>query len=131
MGETIDIAVVGAHMRGFPLNRELTDRAATFVREARTASCYRLFALEHLTPPRPGLLRVDDGGAPIALEIWRMPAAELGGFLTGVAAPLGLGRLTLDSGEEVVGFLCEAYAAAGAREITEHGGWRDWLAASR
>ena len=130
MGDTIDIAVVGAHMRGFPLNRELTERDAIFIREARTASCYKLFALEHLTPPRPGLLRVDKGGAPIALEIWRMPAAELGGFLSGVAAPLGLGRLALEGGGEVIGFLCEAYAAVGAREITEHGGWRDWLAAA-
>jgi allophanate hydrolase len=30
-------------------------------------------------------------------------------------------------GEEVTGFICEGYAAAGAADITSFGGWRAYL----
>jgi allophanate hydrolase len=41
----IEIAVVGAHLSGLALNRELLDRGACFVRQAVTRPDYRLFAL--------------------------------------------------------------------------------------
>ena len=47
----------------------------------------------------------------------------------GIAAPLGLGKVQLEDGGEVTGFLCEAWGAEGARDISEFGGWRAWLAA--
>jgi allophanate hydrolase len=34
--------------------------------------------------------------------------------------------VVLDDGAEVTGFLCEAYAAAGATDITASGGWRNF-----
>ena len=45
-----------------------------------------------------------------------------------VPAPLGFGRLELAGGGTVHGFLCEAYAVAGAEDITAHGGWRRYVA---
>jgi len=47
------LCVVGAHLRGQPLNEQLTSRGARFVRSCRTAREYRLFALQ--APCRPSL----------------------------------------------------------------------------
>jgi allophanate hydrolase len=124
--EVVRLAVVGAHLSGEPLNHQLTERGATLVRTTRTAPNYRLFALPGTTPPKPGLLRVEEGasGAKIEVEIWDLPRTALGSFFTGVVAPLGLGTLLLEDGERVVGFLCESYATRGAADISHHGGWR-------
>ncbi|WP_307873235.1 allophanate hydrolase [Paractinoplanes ovalisporus] len=120
--DTMTLAVVGLHLSGEPRNHELVDRGATLVGAARTAPCYRLY---HLPSGAPGLVRSDDGSA-VEIELWQLPAAQVGGFLAGIAAPLSLGRIALDDGTEVTGFLCEAYAAAGATDITASGGWRNY-----
>jgi allophanate hydrolase len=125
----IELLVVGAHMRGMPLNSELTERGARFVQETATAPNYRLFALGTL-PAKPGLVRVaagELGAAPVAGELWALPAAGLASLLAGLPMPMALGRVALFDGTEVVGFLCEPAALAGAKEITAHGGWRAYL----
>ncbi|MEO8352348.1 MAG: allophanate hydrolase, partial [Chthoniobacteraceae bacterium] len=53
----VDLAVVGAHLAGQPLNHQLTGRGGKLIRTARTASDYRLFALAGTLPPKPGLVR--------------------------------------------------------------------------
>jgi allophanate hydrolase len=124
----IDLLVVGGHMTGLPLNRELTSIGARFVRAARTAPLYRFYALPGGPPRRPGMVRVRAGeGMDVEGEIWRVPASALGRFLTGIPAPLGLGRVTLADDTSVVGFLCEACAVADATDISEFGGWRAFL----
>jgi allophanate hydrolase len=124
------LAVCGAHMRGLPLNHQLRDRGGYFVAAAHTAPHYRLFALPGGSPRRPGLIRVADGGAAIGLEVWALPSEHVGSFLAGIPAPLGLGTIELDSGVRVTGFLCEAYATAGAQDVSQHGGWREYLKAA-
>lgn len=126
--DTVHLAVCGAHMAGLPLNRELVERGARFVREARTAPRYRFFALEGFSPPRPGLVRAEPGHS-IPVEVWEVPTAAFGSFVDGIPAPLGIGTLELEDGETLRGFVCEHYATAGAREISELGGWRAYLAA--
>lgn len=126
--ETLDLAVCGGHMQGLPLNHELTTRGARLIERTHTAPGYRLYALAGFNPPRPGLVR-DPGGGTIEVEVWRLPLAEVGGFLAGVPAPLAIGTLELADGRAVKGFLCEPAALAGAQDITAHGGWRAWLAA--
>ena len=121
------LAVVGAHLSGLPLNGQLLERGATLVEATRTAPSYRLFALPGTTPPKPGLQRVADGGAAIEVEVWAMPQATVGSFLALIPSPLGLGSVMLADGRHVHGFLCEAHALAGARDITELGGWRAYL----
>ena len=122
----IQVAVCGAHMSGLPLNHQLTERGARLAAKARTAANYRLFALTEFKPPRPGLVR-DDAGAPIELEVWEIPASTFGSFVDGIPAPLGIGTVTLDNGQQVKGFLCEAHATKGAREITSLGSWRQFI----
>ena len=127
---TLSIAVVGAHLAGLPLNHQLIERGATLREATRTAPNYRLFALPNTTPPKPGLLRVSSGGSSIAVEVWDVPITEVGSFLALIPPPLGLGSLELIDGREVHGFICEAHALAGARDITALGGWRAFLAAA-
>ena len=57
----IEIAVVGAHLSGMPLNRELTELGGVFLREVKTVADYRLYELAGTSPPKPGLLRVSAG----------------------------------------------------------------------
>jgi len=123
--DEIAIAVVGAHMSGLPLNDQLLDLGGRFLGTAHTAPEYRLHALADGI--RPGLVRAEDG-ASIALEIWALPEAAFGAFMKGIAPPLGIGTIALEGGETVNGFLCEAHGLEGARDITDHGGWRAWLA---
>ncbi|MFN3745651.1 MAG: allophanate hydrolase [Hyphomicrobiaceae bacterium] len=129
-GTEAAIAVVGAHLSGMPLNHELTTLGARFIGLAETTADYRLFALNGSQPPKPGLLRVAAGsGAPIAVEIWALPVQSFGRFVAGIPAPLSIGSLRLSDGRAVKGFLVEAEAVRGARDISSFGGWRAFMAA--
>ena len=126
---TLDVVVVGAHLSGLPLNGQLLERGATLKATTHTAPVYRLYALPGTVPPKPGLVRASaagEGGA-IAVEVWSMPMHAVGSFLALIPPPLGLGSIELADGRYVHGFLCEAHALHGAREITALGGWRAYL----
>ncbi len=125
--DTVRVAVVGAHLSGGPLNEQLTERGATLARACRTAAAYRLYALSGSEPPKPGLVR--GGAAAIEVEVWEMPAEQFGSFVAAIPAPLGIGTLELEDGEQGKGFLCEAYAIRDAQDISSYGGWRAFLAA--
>ncbi|CAB3917859.1 allophanate hydrolase [Achromobacter anxifer] len=125
--DTVRVSVVGAHLRGMPLNHQLTSRRAVFVEQARTAGDYRLYALANTTPPKPGLVKSADG-APIEVELWDVPLAAFGAFVAEIPAPLGIGTLELEDGRLVKGFICEPRGLEGARDITAFGGWRAYLA---
>ncbi|MOA66180.1 Allophanate hydrolase [compost metagenome] len=53
-----------------------------------------------------------------------MPARQLGRFLSLIPAPLSLGKIELEDHSEVIGFLCEAYAAETAEDISHLGAWK-------
>ncbi|TVQ38965.1 MAG: allophanate hydrolase [Geminicoccaceae bacterium] len=128
--ERFGLVVCGAHMRGLALNHQLTERGGRFVEAARTAPCYRLYALAG-TPSRPGMVRVAPAeGAAIEVELWDLPAEAIGGLLSLVPAPLGFGQVHLADGRSRHGFVCEAIAAADGIDITHLGGWRAHLAAT-
>ncbi|MCK0714504.1 allophanate hydrolase [Chromohalobacter sarecensis] len=124
---SIRLAVVGAHLRGMPLNFQLTTRNAVFIEATHTAPDYRLYALANTTPPKPGLAR-DDHGAPIEVELWDVPLARFGEFVAEIPSPLGIGSLVLADGRVVKGFICEPWAIPEAKDITSLGGWRAYIA---
>jgi allophanate hydrolase len=128
---SVFLAVCGAHLSGLPLNPQLLQLGAKLVRATRTAPHYQLYALPGTTPPKPGLVRVNSGGASIEVEVWELPADAYGRFVAAIPAPLGIGTLTLENGETVQGFLCEAHAVEGARNITSFGGWRAFLSGQK
>ena len=123
------MAVLGAHLTGQPLNWQMTERRARLVRTVRTHPDYRLYVLPNSTPAKPGLVYSPGfAGKGIELEVWAMPEDTVGSFLAGIPAPLGLGTVRLADGTTVKGFLCEPAGIDGAQEITELGGWRNYLA---
>ncbi len=126
---TVRVAVCGAHLSGLPLNHQLTSRGARLVGSPQSAPDYQLHALAGGPVQRPGMVRVTEGGSPIALEVWEVPAAQFGSFVAGIPAPLGIGKVKLADGSEVPGFICEGIGIDGATDITHFGGWRAWLAA--
>jgi allophanate hydrolase len=126
--QSIRLAVVGAHLTGQPLHHQLVELGARLEGPARTAPHYRLYALADTVPPKPGLLRASVGGAAIELEVFALDAAAFGQFVAGIAAPLGIGNVELEDGSWVKGFLCESVATENARDITQLGGWRVYLA---
>jgi allophanate hydrolase len=122
----IEIAVVGAHLSGLPLNHELTSRGGVLRRLVRTMPRYRFYALPGGPPKRPGLLRGGDGFA-IETEVWALPPDGFGHVVAGVPAPLCIGTLLLADGTTPKGFLVEPEGLAGAEEISRFGGWRAYL----
>lgn len=125
---TIDVLVCGAHLSGLPLNHQLTSRGATLVAETHTADAYRMYALAGGPPFRPGMIRDTEKGTWLPVEVWRVPADQFGSFVAGIPAPLGIGQVELESGDWVCGFICEPVGLEGATEITELGGWRNYMA---
>lgn len=123
----IKVALCGAHMKGLPLNPQLTTLGGEFVVATQTSPDYKLFKLSGFTPERPGLIRVKQGGAAIALEVWQLPIENYGKLVAAVPAPLGFGTVTLIDGTQVQGFLCEVYATEDALDISALGGWRGYL----
>ncbi len=124
----IELAVVGAHLTGQPLNSQLTTLGARLLRTTRTTDAYRFYALPGTTPPKPGLVRGAAGtGAAIEVEVWGISAAAFGSFVAAIPPPLGIGTLQLIDGTTVKGFICEPAALAGANDITSFGGWRAFL----
>ena len=121
---TVLFAVNGTLMRGLELNANLTTAGGEFVREAMTKACYRLWTIDDR---HPAMLRVSSGGASIHLEIWRMPLATLGVILMQEPAGLSIGKIALDDGDEVLGVLGEPYLCEGQTEITQWGGWRQYM----
>ena len=127
IAQSVRVAVVGAHLSGQPLHRELVELGARFEQLTRSAPLYRLFVLPNSMPAKPGLLRASRGGAAVELEVYALDAVAFGEFVTRIVAPLGIGNVQLENGDWVKGFLCEAIACEGATEISALGGWRAYL----
>ena len=125
----VAVAVAGAHLSGLPLNGELRALGGRLLQTVRTAPDYRLYVLAAAMPAKPGLLRVAPGqGAAIEVEVWALPVSAFGRFVDGVPSPLSIGTVGLADGRCVKGFLVEAAATVGARDISGFGGWRAFLA---
>jgi allophanate hydrolase len=122
------VVVCGAHLEGLALNWQLLKRGARKVARTFSSPDYRLYALAGGPPLRPGMVRVAEDGVAVEVEVWELPSSELGSFLTGIPAPLGLGKVQLADGRWETGFICEAYGLEGAEDISHLGGWRAWLA---
>lgn len=121
--DSVDLVVFGAHLRGEPLEYQLTDLGARWDGEVQTAPRYQMTVLA-TQPPKPGVQRVVDGkpGMSLAGHRWTLSPAALGIFLAQLPAPMQLGQVELDDGSWLVGFGCDASAATGP-DISAYGGW--------
>ncbi len=125
--DTVEVVVCGAHLDGLPLNWQLTERGGKLVRKTHSSANYRLYALAGGPPYRPGMIRDEQNGQQIEVEVWSLPTATLGSFVAGIPAPLGLGKVELEDKRWYVGFICESYGLEAATDITHKGGWRNHI----
>lgn len=121
--QTMQVAVCGLHMQGFPLESQLVALNAVFAEEAVTAPYYRLYKLDTI-PVKPGLIRVRNGHG-ILIELYDLPVENFGKFINLVKAPLCIGDIMLEDGRTVKGFLCEDYARETAEDISVLGSFRN------
>ena len=118
------LAVNGSLMRGLALNKNLLDVNAEFVREARTSDQYRLWSIDD---QYPAMLRDAEHGANIDLEIWELSSDALVEILKNEPPGLSLGKIQLIDDEWIFGILGEPYICNGMEEITEWGGFRNYI----
>ena len=121
----IALAVNGTLMRGLELNKNLLEVGATFVKEATTEPAYRLFSIDDV---HPAMMRVSEGGKAIAVEVWTVPLAGLAKILLQEPPGLCIGKVPLADGSEVLGVVGESICCEKGTEITQYGGWRNYLA---
>ena len=122
--KTLNLAVNGGLMRGFKDNKNLLDVNATFVKEAKTEPIYRLFSIDDV---HPAMMKVTEGGKAIAVEIWAVPLAGIGIVLIQEPPGLCIGKVLLADEEEVLGVLGESICCERGTEITQYGGWRNYI----
>jgi allophanate hydrolase len=127
----IQIVVCGAHLSGMALNPQLTDRGGVLVSATESAPIYRFYALAGGPPFRPGMVRVHSDGVSIPVEVWALPPAGFGDFINHIPSPLGIGKVTLVDGTLISGFICEPFALDDAKDISDVGGWRNYVAILR
>ena len=126
--DSVKLAVNGTLMRGLPLEKNLLDAGAIFLRDAATAPCYRLRSINAHTP---AMQRVDPAApqaVSVAVEVWQVPAARLASVLMKEPEGLSVGKVTLSDGEVVLGVIGEPELVRGQKEISSYGGWRSYIA---
>jgi hypothetical protein len=123
--EPIPLAVNGTLMRGLELNPNMLAAGAVFVREDATVPAYRLYSIHDR---HPAMVRVATGGVSVAVEVWNVPPDGLASILLKEPPGLSIGKVSLQSGVEILGVLGEPILCEGQREITEFGGWRAYVA---
>ncbi|HEY9632247.1 MAG TPA: gamma-glutamylcyclotransferase [Coleofasciculaceae cyanobacterium] len=124
ISETVKLAVNGTLMRGLELNGNLLAVGATFVREAKTEPAYRIWSIDDRYP---AMLRVREGGAAIAVEVWKVPIEGLATILLQEPPGLCIGKVRLSDDEVVLGVLGEPICCENRHEITQWSGWRAYL----
>ena len=122
---SVKVAVNGTLMRGLELNRNMIVAGATFVREAATVPRYRIWSIDDR---HPAMIRVASGGVSVAVEVWAVSPQGLAQILLQEPPGLCIGKVRLSDGEDVLGVLGEPLLCEGQREITQHGGWRAYIA---
>jgi len=119
------LAVNGTLMRGLKRNPRMLAAGATFVRETVTEPTYRLWTIND---DYPAMFRVTDGlGVAVQVEVWSVPAAGMAEILLNEPPGLAIGRVRLADGSMVLGVLGENALVEGQDEITQHGGWRNYI----
>lgn len=123
----VRMAVCGAHLEGMALNWQLLDRGGSKVCVTKTAPCYRMYLIPEGDglPERPALMMREDGVA-IDLEVWKLTREAFGDFVSKIPGPLGIGKVLLEDGSEVSGFIAEPRAAQNAKDLSSFGGWRGY-----
>jgi hypothetical protein len=127
----------GGGMRGGPVHHHVA--TARFVGETWTAPRYRFYAIRgaefrelasETSRLFPGLVPVVSGGVSIAGELYDATMEQLAALMPAEPPELELGIIELADGSHSLAMLLRSHEVAGGRhtDISEHGGWRAYLA---
>ncbi|MGW5719309.1 allophanate hydrolase-related protein [Amycolatopsis sp. NPDC003865] len=115
-----DVVVFGAHLRGQPLNADLTALGARFTGPVRTTEGYRMVLLD-TEPPQPGVL---EGATTLDGERWRLSPAAFERFAATLKEPFVLDRVVLDDGSAPLAVRCLAAEGPG---LDRYESWRGYV----
>jgi gamma-glutamylaminecyclotransferase len=120
--------ICGSALQGQPDHGNLGE--ARFVRAARTMPRYRLHSVEDR---HPGIYEVPEGGVAIAGEIYELTDAQHAHLLATEPPDLYEAPVELDDGSRVNAMIypSELIEARAYPDISHHGGWAAYKAASR
>lgn len=122
--EDVLLAVNGTLMRGLTLNENLHEVNAKFIKETTTSNQYRMWTInDHY----PAMQRSLKGGAQIDVEIWQLTPESLLNIIENEPPGLCLGKVEIIDEGWIFGVLGEDYICQDRREITQWGGWRNYL----
>ena len=119
--DTLLLAVNGGLMSGMRSHQVMLDAGAALLRADSTASCYRLWSVEDRFP---AMVRDDEGGTSIALEVWSIGPVGFVQVLQREPIGLSVGKVELLDGSRILGVIGEPSLCKGRKEITAFGGWR-------
>lgn len=113
----------GEGMRGGRVHSSIADQP--FVGERVTAAKYRFFSIRD---EFPGLMPVDDGtGVGIRGELYDLPLSVVRDrFLPEEPPELELGVIELEDGSAALSMVLRSSERGRHRDISEHGGWREY-----
>jgi gamma-glutamylcyclotransferase (GGCT)/AIG2-like uncharacterized protein YtfP len=124
---SIELFVNGTLMRGLALHANLA--GAEFLEACQTAPRYRVYTIGDV---HPGMFETDSEGVSVSGELYRVPSEVLQRVEAGEPPHLYRGPVELSDGRVVDGILFPRELAEGKhRDISEFGGWREYIAALR
>jgi gamma-glutamylcyclotransferase (GGCT)/AIG2-like uncharacterized protein YtfP len=120
--------ICGSALRGQPDHGNLG--AARFVREAKTKPLYRLHSVEDR---HPGIYEVSEGGVAVAGEVYEMSDEQHASLLASEPPNLYEAPIQLEDGTSVSAMLYprSVIEERGYADISHHGGWAAFKAATR
>jgi len=118
------LAVVGSHLSGGERHHELESLGAQFVEATRTAPKYHMFAFQQDGLWKPALVRCQNGGVSCYCEVYEISSPAFEHFARRVHSPLAIGKLELQDGQVVHGFIGEGIIAEIGRDISAIADWR-------
>ena len=125
--QKVEVAVCGAHLKGLELHHQLVELGAVFLKKTYTSKNYRMFTIENSLPKKPGLVRDEEKGKSIEVEIYELSMESFGKFTASIPRPLAIGKLELENGKWVCGFIAEAVVMKNCVEIKGCRSWREFI----
>ena len=119
------LAVNGTLMRGLELEGNLKQAGAIFLKESKTEKSYRLYSIND---QYPAMIKVANGGNTVDVELYEISEEGLKDVLSKEPPGLTIKEIALIDGSLIQGVVGLEEITKGQKEITEYGGWRNYLA---
>ena len=121
------LAVNGTLMRGLELENNLKAVNAVFIKKSQTEKAYRLYTIDDKYPA----MVKDEGGSAIDVELYEISKEGMEEVLSKEPEGLTIQEITLIDGSKVQGVVGLSFIIKDRKEITQYGGWRNYLASKK